>query len=242
MLLNKKDNGSRRFIMVQSADDLDEFYELANGDSKKDIKNQIEFLESIKKPHLISEIGKERIRRAGQKIKEEIEQNNVQLKLGEEQKQLPDIGFKVFRVGETTLNWEKLRLQGKDLAHDYMAGTTEKDRLDFTPDYKNDLNVVYEIMLRQEGLPLTSNIEKLTDIGTRTYLVADSYLISLEENVTPEMIEKLSALNPLPIKFVFRDSAFDDNIVLKDETFRRLNALIDKNTSEEKKTYTVEFI
>ena len=228
--------------MVQSADDLDEFYELANGDSKKDIKNQIEFLESIKKPHLISEIGKERIRRAGQKIKEEIEQNNVQLKLGEEQKQLPDIGFKVFRVGETTLNWEKLRLQGKDLAHDYMAGTTEKDRLDFTPDYKNDLNVVYEIMLRQEGLPLTSNIEKLTDIGTRTYLVADSYLISLEENVTPEMIEKLSALNPLPIKFVFRDSAFDDNIVLKDETFRRLNALIDKNTSEEKKTYTVEFI
>lgn len=51
------------------------------------------------------------------------------------------------------------------------------------------------------------------------------------------MIEKLSALNPLPIKFVFRDSAFDDNIVLKDETFRRLNALIDKNTSEEKKTY-----
>jgi adenine-specific DNA-methyltransferase len=102
--------------------------------------------------------------------------------------------------------------------------------------------VVYEIMLRQEGLPLTSNIEKLTDIGSRTYLVADSYLISLEETITPEMIEKLSALNPLPFKFVFRDSAFDDDIVFKDETFRKLNALIDKNTNSEKKAYTVEFI
>ncbi len=225
MQLNSEDNGNRKFILVQ----LPEVTEEGSEAKKAGFDN-------------ICEIGKERIRRAGQKIKEEIEQNNVQLKLGEEQKQLPDIGFKVFRVGETTLNWEKLRLQGKDLAHDYMAGTTEKDRLDFTPDYKNDLNVVYEIMLRQEGLPLTSSIEKLTDIGSRTYLVANSYLISLEENVTPEMIEKLSTLNPLPIKFVFRDSAFDDDIVLKDETFRRLNALIDKNTSEEKKTYTVEFI
>lgn len=232
--LNSNDNGNRKYICVQIPEKLN-----------KDVTEQkvaYNFLNELNKPTNICELGKERIRRAGQRIKEEIEQNNVQLKLDEEQKQLPDIGFKVFRVGETTLNWEKLRLQGKDLAHDYMAGTTEKDRLDFTPDYKNDLNVVYEIMLRQEGLPLTSNIEKLTDIGSRTYLVADSYLISLEETLTPEMIEKLSALNPLPFKFVFRDSAFDDNIVLKDETFRRLNALIDKNTSEEKKTYTVEFI
>ena len=242
MLQNKKDRGLRKFIMVQRADNLDEFYELANGDSKKDIKNQIEFLESINKPHLISEIGKERIRRAGKKIKEEIEQGNTQLKLGEEPKKLPDIGFKVFRVGETTLNWEKLRLQGKDIAHDYLPNTFDKDKLDFTPDFQNDLNVVYEIMLRQEGLALTSNIEKLTDIGSRTYLVADSYLITLEETITTEMIEKLSALNPLPFKFIFRDSAFDDDIVFKDETFRKLNALIDKNTNDGKKAYTVEFI
>lgn len=230
MKLNIQDTGNRTCICVQLPEPTEE-----NSEAYK-------FLKEINKPTNICEIGKERIRRAGQKIKEEIEQNNVQLKLGEEQKQLPDIGFKVFRVGETTLNWEKLRLQGKDMYHDYIAGTSEKDKLDFTPDFQNDLNVVYEIMLRQEGLPLTSTIEKLTDIGSRTYLVADSYLISLEENVTPEMIEKLSALNPLPIKFVFRDSAFDDDIAFKDETFRKLNALIDKNTSDEKKTYTVEFI
>ena len=234
--LNSEDKADRKFIMVQ----LPELtYEYKDGKkiAKKNCKDA--FIEGFDN---ICEIGKERIRRAGQKIKEEIEQGNQQLKLGEEPKQVGDIGFKVFRVGETTLNWEKIRLQGKDIVHDYLAGTSDKDKLDFTPDYKNDLNVVYEIMLRQEGLPLTSNIEKLTDIGSRTYLVADSYLISLEETITSDMIEKLSALNPLPIKFVFRDSAFDDNIVLKDETFRKLNALIDKNTSDEKKTYTVEFI
>jgi adenine-specific DNA-methyltransferase len=225
MQLNSEDNGNRKFILVQLPEVTDENSEarIAGFDN-------------------ICEIGKERIRRAGQKIKDEIENGNQQLKLGEEPKKVPDIGFKVFRVGETTLNWEKLSLLGKDLAHDYLPNTSNKDRLDFTPDYQNDLNVVYEIMLRQEGLPLTSNIEKLTDIGSRTYLVADSYLISLEETITPEMIEKLSALNPLPFKFVFRDSAFDDDIVFKDETFRKLNALIDKNTNSEKKAYTVEFI
>lgn len=232
--LNSNDGGKRKCICVQIPESLD----------RQNVEQNVahKFLQEIQKPTNICELGKERIRRAGNKIKEEIEAENQQLKLGEEPKKVPDIGFKVFRVGETTLNWEKLNLQGKDIYHDYIAGTSEKDKLDFTPDFKNDLNVVYEIMLRQEGLPLTSKIEKLTDIGSRTYLVADSYLISLEEDITPEMVEKLSTLNPLPIKFVFRDSAFDDNIVFKDETFRRLNALIDKNTSDEKKTYTVEFI
>ncbi len=225
MQLNAEDGGNRRYICVQLPEKTEESSEA----NKAGYEN-------------ICEIGKERIRRAGKKIKEEIETKNQQLEYGEEPKKVPDIGFKVFRVGETTLNWEKLNLQGKDIYHDYIAGTSEKDKLDFTPDFKTDLNVVYEIMLRQEGLPLTSKIEKLTDIGSRTYLVADSYLISLEEDITPEMVEKLSTLNPLPIKFVFRDSAFDDNIVFKDETFRRLNALIDKITSDEKKTYTVEFI
>lgn len=237
MEYNKHNNKSVSYIMVQIPEKT---YELDNAGIEKPLKHAIDAYNLGLKT--ICEIGKERIRRAGKKIKEEIEAENQQLKLGEEPKKVPDIGFKVFRVGETTLNWEKLNLQGKDIYHDYIAGTSEKDKLDFTPDFKTDLNVVYEIMLRQEGLPLTSKIEKLTDIGSRTYLVADSYLISLEEDITPEMVEKLSRLNPLPIKFVFRDSAFDDNIVFKDETFRRLNALIDKNTSDEKKTYTVEFI
>ena len=242
MLQNLEDSSNRKFIMVQLPEDLDKKYQNATGDSKRDIKELIDFLDSINKQHYLSELGKERIRRAGQKIKEGIEKANKRLKNQNKPKQIPDIGFKVFRVGETTLNREKLRLQGKDLQHDYFATASKKDRLDFTPDYQNDLNVVYEIMLRQEGLALTSNIEKLTNIGSRTYLVKDSYLISLEETITQDMIEKLSKLKPLPFKFVFRDSAFNDDIIFKDKTFRKLNMFIEKNSNSTKKTFTVEFI
>jgi adenine-specific DNA-methyltransferase len=73
-------------------------------------------------------------------------------------------------------------------------------------------------------------------------MFADSFVVCLEQDITRELVNRLAAIEPLPVKFVFRDSAFDDNIALKDETFRRLNALIEKNSGGEKQTYTVEFI
>ena len=76
----------------------------------------------------------------------------------------------------------------------------------------------------------------------RTYLYADSFLVCLETKITEELINKLAGIDPLPIKFIFRDSAFQDNIALKDETFRRLKALIAKNNGMNKMAYTVEFI
>ena len=82
----------------------------------------------------------------------------------------------------------------------------------------------------------------MTDIGNRTYLYADAYLICLESELTTEMIDKMAAIDPVPVKYVFRDSAFKDDIALKDETFRRLKAVIEKNTNQAKQTYTVEFI
>ena len=82
----------------------------------------------------------------------------------------------------------------------------------------------------------------MTNIGNRTYLYASTYLICLEIEITENMVEKLALLDPLPIKFVFRDSAFKDNISLKDETFRKLRSLIERNSGESKISYRVEFI
>ncbi len=212
MQLNAEDGGNRKFIMVQLPELCDEKSEAY----KAGYKN-------------ICEIGKERIRRAGKKIQQENPDKKT------------DIGFKVFKIDDTTLNWEKAEIEGKDLYSDYNENNTEKDKLDFTPGF-TDLDVVYEIMLRQEGLSLTSKIEQLTDIGSRTYLVANSYLICLEDNITEQIINKLAELEITPIKFVFRDSAFDDDIALKDESFRLLSALIDKNKGAVKQAYTIEFI
>lgn len=67
-------------------------------------------------------------------------------------------------------------------------------------------------------------------------------MVCLEAEITEELIDKLAGIDPLPIKFIFRDSAFRDDISLKDETFRRLKALIERNNGMNKMTYTVEFI
>ncbi len=119
--------------------------------------------------------------------------------------------------------------------------THTPDLADFTMGFK-DIDVVYEVMLRQKDVPLSSTLETLSDIGSRTYLYGSAYLVCLETEIAEELIDKLAALDPLPIKFVFRDSAFKDDINLKDETFRRLKNLIERNSGLEKKSYTVEFI
>ena len=89
---------------------------------------------------------------------------------------------------------------------------------------------------------MSESLEMLTDIGSRIYLYANIYLICLETEITEKMVEKLTSLEPLLIKFVFRDSAVKDNISLKDETFRKLRSLIERNSGESKVSYRVEFI
>ena len=220
MQLNSEDNGNRKYIMVQLPETTDEKSEAF----KAGYKN-------------IAEIGKERIRRAGEKIKQEIEEYNSNLKLGEEPKKVPDIGFKVFKVDDTNIKWYDLENFNEESQYSF----DDPDSLDFVLG-SNDIDIVYEIMLRQNDIPLSERLEVLTDIGNRTYFYASTYLICLETEITEEMVEKLASLEPLPIKFVFRDSAFKDNISLKDETFRKLRSLIERNSGESKVSYRVEFI
>ena len=223
MQLNAESEGDayRKFIMVQVKEDLDKNYEEATSDAKTVIKKAIDFLESIGKPHFITEIGKERMRRAGERVDK------------------GDIGFRVFRVADTNIRWTHMALTNEQLDLDESM-LSDKDRLDFMPGY-TDIDVVYEILLRQRDIPLSSKVEKL-EIGSRTYMFADAYVVCLDDTITAELVEVLAAVEPTPIKYVFRDSAFDDNISLKDETIRRLEAYIARNSGEQKKAYTVEFI
>lgn len=210
MKLNSEDNGKRRYILVQIPEKLDESSEAY----KAGFRN-------------ICEIGKERIRLAGDRIKAENPEANV------------DMGFKVFRVADTNIKWNSLVDVGQQL--DLSQIETTPDLVDFMHG-ANDADIVYELMLRQRDVALSETLELLSDIGNRTYLYASSYLVCLETEITVELINKLAELDPLPIKFIFRDSAFKDDIALKDETFRRLKALIEKNAGTDKTTYTVEFI
>ena len=221
MQLNAEDGGNRRFIMIQWPEETPENSEAY----KTGYKN-------------ICEIGKERIRRAGDKIKAEIEKANQQLTIDGEAKQVPDIGFRVFRTADTNIRWTHEAIKGQlDLAE---AELSDQDRMDFMPGY-TDIDVVYEVLLHQRDIPLSAKIEKL-NIGNRTYLFADAYVVCLDETITAELIEALAAIEPTPIKYIIRDSAFNDDISLKDESMRRLEAYVSRNTGDKIKAYTVEFI
>lgn len=179
----------------------------------------------------ICEIGKERIRRAAKKIHED------------NPDAVFDDGFKVFEVADTNIRWN--HIDDRDIYDiDYSKGM--KDDIDFMPGV-NDIDIVYEIMLKQYGIPLSTPIEKLSDISDRTYIFADAVVVCLDADITDELIEKLAAIEPIPAKYILRDSAFDDDIEFKDVSYRRLSALIaNHQTDEEKKSkynnFTVEFI
>ncbi len=205
MQANLDDNGNRRWILVQIPEMCDETNEIFRD---------------------ICEMGKERIRRAGEKIKSDNPETHF------------DIGFKVFEVSNTNIKWNSLMDLGQIDVHQLEY---TPDLVDFMPGAK-DIDIVYELMLRQRDVPLSETLEQLSDIGNRTYFYASSYLVCLETEITEKLVSNLAELDPLPIKFIFRDSAFKDDISLKDETFRRLKALIEKNAGTSKPTYTVEFI
>ena len=231
MQMNADNDTNYKYIMVQLSEDLDEALKVADSESQKTLKAAIEFLDTINKPHRLCEIAKERIRRAANKIHEE------------NPDAIFDDGFKVFEVGKTTIRWNLM--DDEELsALDRVSNDTEL--LDFT-DGHNDTDIVYEIMLRQYGIPFSTPIEKLADISDRTYIFADAVVVCLEPEITDELIEKLADIEPTPAKFVLRDSAFGDNIEFKDFSFRKLSALIRSHQTEEERkskynNYTVEFI
>jgi adenine-specific DNA-methyltransferase len=247
MQINAEDGGTRRYIMVQLSEVCAPDSEAAKAGYKT-----------------IAEIGKERIRRAGEKIKEELKAKHAdwkkqqaveakkggKLALNDDDEAADetnpyvidpdslDIGFKSFRIEDTKINWLKKDLRGEQLEFD---DTTTQDALDFVPVY-TDTDVVYELMLRQSNIPLTGAITQPPGTGKRTYLFADAYLVCLEEKVTRKLVEALAAIEPTPNKYFFRDSAFGKDIALKDETFRRLKAEIHKHHGDLGTAYTVEFI
>lgn len=156
----------------------------------------------------ICEIGKERIRRAGAKILAEMNQQNGQLELGAEEKPLPDIGFRVFKLDTSNLKtWDNTPVTEDDmqLLLDRMNGMIHRVKSD-----RSDLDMVYEIMLKL-GVPLTYSVGEIGVNGRTAYTVGDDYLllICLAEDVQPEDVEAMAEYAPAKV-IIARDSFADD--------------------------------
>lgn len=167
MKLNSEDNGNRKFIMVQ----LDEK------------TNNEEF-------PTICEIGKERIRRAGEKIKEEFEKTNQQLELGEEPKEFTtDIGFKVFKIDSTNFKeWET--------SYDYLEKSIKQSAKGEYTTYKTErteLDLVYEIILKQNFM-LTEKLDIINTSEGNIYKVANGITYIFLNKVTTSIVDKIIEL------------------------------------------------
>lgn len=191
MQLNAEDGGNRRFICVQLPELCDEKSEAY----KAGYKN-------------ICEIGKERIRRAGAKILAELNEQNRQLELGAEEKPLPDIGFRVFKLDTSNLKtWDNTLVAEDDMQIllDRMNGMVHRVKSD-----RSDMDMVCEIMLKL-GVPLDCSVEKIEFNGKTAYTVGKDclLLICLAEDVQPEDVEAMAEYVPAKV-IIARDSFADD--------------------------------
>ncbi|OLS03789.1 site-specific DNA-methyltransferase [Tissierella creatinophila] len=223
--LNAEDNGNRKYIMVQLPEPTDEKSEAY----KADYKN-------------ISEIGKARIRKSGDNIKNDLKERFN--KASEEERKLMkdpenlDIGFKVFKVEDTNLKRVKDTVEeGIDL--EKLKAISPKDSDDFNPHF-TDIDVVYEMMLKRQDIELTEEVIRLDYIGDRIYLVGQAILVCLEEKINEEMIDKIGSIKPALSWIILRDSAFDSNINLKLNAVKRLRAVIKEiNDIKDQKIYWI---
>ncbi|MBI9094275.1 MAG: site-specific DNA-methyltransferase [Sphaerochaeta sp.] len=186
MQLNAEDGGNRKFIMVQVPEKCDEKSE------------------AYKEGYpTICEIGKERIRRAGEKIKKEVEQDNTQLDLGAEPKKTPDIGFRVLKIDSSNMN-------------DVYYGAAEleqQDLFDSESNIKSDrteLDILFGIML-DWGLPLSLPYKKEMIGNTVIHNVEEGALIACFSDAISEEVV-IAIAKRQATKVVFKDSCFSSSV------------------------------
>ncbi|MBS6468895.1 MAG: site-specific DNA-methyltransferase [Bacteroides sp.] len=192
MQLNAEDGGNRKFIMVQLPEKTDEKSEAY----KAGYKN-------------ICEIGKERIRRAGKKIKEENKDKEGIEKL--------DTGFRVLKLDSS--NMEDVYYTPQEFTMQSLFN--ENVKTDRTGE-----DLLFQVML-DLGIELSAKIEKQKIAGKDVYRVDDNYLVAcFDKDVNEAVITEIAKLHP--IYFVMRDaSAANDNVI---DNFEQLFEVYSKDT------------
>jgi len=175
MQLNTEDGGNRKFIMVQLPEVCADGTEAA----KAGYKN-------------ICEIGKERIRRAGEKIKKEAGLTAQNL----------DIGFRVLKLDDTNMN--DVYYAADALTQDMLTGLENNIKPDRT-----DMDLLYGCLL-DWGLPLSMphTHEKVDGFTVHTYNGGD-LVACFEERVSEKVVRDIA--NRKPLRAVFRDNGFDSS-------------------------------
>ena len=194
MQINAQDSGNRKFIMVQLPEDLDESLKKASNDKKTVLKNAVALCDKMGKPHYLTEVAKERIRRAGKKIKDESPLTTQGL----------DTGFRVLKLDSSNMKDVYYTPADYEISmFDTLADNIKEDR---TPE-----DLLFQVML-DLGVLLSSKIEETAIAGKKVFNVADGFLMAcFDENVSDETITAVAKQKPY--YFVMRDSSLASDSV-----------------------------
>ncbi|WP_297150665.1 site-specific DNA-methyltransferase [uncultured Ellagibacter sp.] len=175
---NAEDGGDRRFVLVQIPE------------------------ETTGQFSTLTEIGEERIRRAGEKIANEIDESNKQLELGAEPKPYPDLGFRVLRIDSS--NFKDFYLTPGETAQESLF-----DFADNVKEGRSDLDLLFEV-LPKLGIPYSAKIEERVLAGKKVFFVdGDKLAACFDANVGSDTIEEMAKAKPWYA--VIRDSSMADD-------------------------------
>ena len=195
LLTNLKNQSNRKFIIIQLPESLENAFKKATKDNKKTLEAAIKYLRAEGKPLLVSEIGKERIRRAGEKIKAEYATTAPNL----------DIGFRVLKVAESNM---------KDVY--YSPAQTSQDLLDSLEsnikEDRTDLDLLFACLI-DFGVELSLPLKSETIDGVSVHTVQSGEIPDIiacfAENIPESVVREIASRKPL--RAVFRDSSFKDS-------------------------------
>ena len=182
--------GNAKYILVQLPENIDPMLNSSSANAKRVAENAVAVLAELKRPHTIPELAKERIRRAGNKIKEDNPLATQDL----------DIGFRVFKLDDSNMN---------DVY--YSAGEYTQELLSMLESNvksdRSDLDLLFGCLL-EWGLPLSMpyTSEQIAGCTVHTYNKGD-LIACFDENIPDSVIKEIAKRQPL--RAVFRDSSFN---------------------------------
>ena len=183
------EGGKNKFILVQLPENIDPLVNSSSANAKRVAENAVSVLDEMEHPHLLTELAKERIRRAGEKIKSESPLTTADL----------DVGFRVLKLDDT--NMKDVYYAPDDYDQGLLAGLESNIK-----DDRTDLDLLFGCLL-DWGLPLSMPYSSEQIDGCTVHTYNDGDLIAcFDENVPESVLEKIAKRQPLRV--VFRDSGF----------------------------------
>ncbi len=181
-----------KYILIQLPENIEPMLVSASANAKRVAENAISVLKEFDKPYLITELAKERIRRAAKKIAEE----NPEAKF--------DGGFRVLKCDSS--NMKDVYYNPAEYEPSLFSRLEDNIKEDRTSE-----DLLFQVML-DLGVLLSSKIEETIIIGKKVFNVEDNYLIAcFDDNVTEEVITEIAKQKPY--YFVVRDSSMASDSV-----------------------------